>query len=110
MSKSRAPRTYFVYVIELDPPACAERRSPCKGKKCGRQPVYVGQSALTAEERFANHRRGYKANKLVQGHGRRLRPDLAPTLEFDSRGEAEAAEAELAEELRRKGYCVSGGH
>jgi hypothetical protein len=108
--KGRVTWTHVVYVIDLDRSACADRHSPCGGRRCGRLAVYVGGSAFTAEERFANHLAGRGHNKLVQGHGRRLRPDLAPELEFDNRAEAEAAEAELAEQLRRKGYCVSGGH
>jgi hypothetical protein len=102
--------TYIVYVVELDPDACAERKSPCKGRRCGKTPVYVGQTALTAEERLANHRRGYRCNTLVQHHARSLAVRLAPEQEYATRLEAEAVEAELAERLRRDGYCVSGGH
>jgi predicted GIY-YIG superfamily endonuclease len=102
--------TYIVYVVELDPDACAEHGSPCSAGRCGKTPVYVGQTALTAEERLANHRRGQRANTLVKQHARRLAVGLAPEVEYSTRPEAEAVEAEVAERLRREGYCVSGGH
>ena len=102
--------TYLVYVVELGPDACAERKSPCKGRRCGKTPLYVGETALTREERLANHRRGHRANALVKHHAQRLSPNLAPEEEYATRPEAKAVEAKVAERLRREGYCVSGGH
>jgi hypothetical protein len=103
--------TRIVYVIELDPAACADRRSACDGD-CGKTPVYVGQTARTAEERLAQHLEGYKASPWVKKYGQHLRADLAdgydemPTVE-----ESQAAEAELAKALRIDGrFCVYGGH
>jgi hypothetical protein len=104
-----APRTYCVYVIELDAEVCAERSFWCKGRRCGRTPVYVGQTALTPEERFANHLAGRRASRRVRRHGRRLRSDLMLSRELATRSEAESAEAALAEQLADAGYCVSGG-
>src|SRR5262245_26353842 len=106
----RVDWTHIVYVIELGPQACADHRSPCNGTQCGKTPVYVGESAFNAEERFANHLNGHDHNRLVQSYGRKLRPELAPDREFDDRREAEAVVAALAEQLRLRGYCVSGGH
>jgi hypothetical protein len=102
--------THIVYVVELDPDACAERKSLSNARWCGKTPVYVGQTALTAEERLANHRRGHRSNTLVQHHAPGLAVRLAPELEYPTRPEAEAVEAEVAKRLRREGYCVSGGH
>ncbi len=46
----------------------------------------------------------------MRAHGVRLRPDLAEGWgPYGSRREAEAAEAELAEQLRASGLCVFGG-
>ena len=46
----------------------------------------------------------------MRAHGVRLRPDLAEGWgPYGSRGEAEAAEAELAADLRARGHCVFGG-
>ena len=58
-----------VYVIELERSA-GRRRDP-------RIPwVYVGSSARSPEERFAQHLRGYKSSRLVKRFALRLRPDL----------------------------------
>ena len=89
-----------VYVIELDRSA-GRRRDP-------RIPwVYVGSSARSPEERFAQHRSGVHASRWVRRFGVRLRPDLYATLPFvRERAQAEALEARTAEELRRRGHRV----
>lgn len=108
----RTTWTRLVYVIELDPAACEEKKSPCKGTKCGRTPVYVGQTALSREDRFAQHRSGVKASKWVTRYGLRLRADLVGEYgEMDSVATSEAAEADLAQALRdTEAFCVYGGH
>jgi hypothetical protein len=104
--------TRIVYVIELDAAACAEKRSPCGGTACGRTPIYVGQTALSAEDRFAKHKAGVKASKWVTRYGLHVLPELALTYaEMSTVSESEAAEVELAQTLRDAGtYCVYGGH
>lgn len=77
-----------VYVIELDRTA-GRRRDP-------RIPwVYVGSSARKPEERFEQHRRGYKSSGLVKRFALRLRPDLYEDLGA-FRGSKQACRAELA--------------
>src|SRR5262245_66348501 len=89
--------TRIVYVIELGPAACGEKGSPCGGKRCGRTPVYVGQTGNTAKERFEQHKRGYRSSKYVRKHGIRLRPRLAgPFVPLPTSAHSEAAEVELA--------------
>jgi hypothetical protein len=103
--------THVCYVIELDPVACAKQNSPCHGGSCGRTPVYVGQTAHTAKERFGQHKAGYKPSQSVRKHGLWLRPRLARGIgELATKTEALAAEATLADRLRQLGYCVYGGH
>lgn len=108
----RAVWTRIVYVIELDMVACAEKKSPCGGASCGRTPVYVGQTALTADQRFAQHKSGVKASKWVTKYGLRVLPELAQGYgEMATVAESEAAEVELAQALRDDGrWCVYGGH
>jgi len=113
--KGRNRWTRIVYVIELDPEACSRRSSPCKGARCGRVPVYVGETAVTARERLAQHKRGYRGSKVVESFGLRVRPRLAGGFgEMATQAESRAAEAELARRLRKRGngerYCVYGGH
>jgi hypothetical protein len=89
-----------VYVIELERGA-GRRRDP-------RLPwVYVGSSARSPEERFEQHRRGYKSGRLVKRFGLRLRPDLYEDLQ-SFRGPRVAAHAEMerARELAACGFVA----
>ena len=95
-------RKFSVYVVELDP--CA---SPKPGIGC----VYVGETALPPQERWRRHKAGGQtASRVVTRFGRCLRPDLAEGVgPFNSRAQAEVAEATLAAKLRHQGYVVFGG-
>ena len=60
----------------------------------------------TTSRRFAQHKRGYKANRYVRRYGLHLLPDLyAPYNPMPYR-EAVAQEMFLAEELRHQGFGV----
>ena len=104
--------TRIVYAIKLNPTACTERRSPCGGASCGKTPVYIGETALSAEERLEQHRTGYKASRWVKKFGCELMPDLYGMFsEMRTVEESRNAEATLADRLREDGrYCVYGGH
>ena len=78
-----------------------DRKKPC---------VYVGMTGLTPEERFANHKAGIKDAWVVKRFGVLLLPELYAHLNpmpFDA---AAQMEKDLAEDLRREGYTVTGGH
>lgn len=103
---------HHVYVVLLAPEAARLREvraanpGPRKGKTC----VYVGMTGLSPEERFANHKAGIKAARVVQLFGLRLLPELYQVfnpMPFDA---AVQMERELAEDLRAQGYIVAGGH
>jgi hypothetical protein len=89
-----------VYVIELDR-AAGRRRDP-------RIPwVYVGSSARKPEERFEQHRRGYKSSGLVKRFALRLRPDLYEDLgAFRGSKQACRAEEARARELAGCGFVA----
>jgi hypothetical protein len=89
-----------VYVIELER-AAGRRRDP-------RIPwVYVGSSARSPEERFAQHLRGYKSARLVKRFALRLRPDLYEDLgTFRGSKSACRAETERAKELAACGFVA----
>jgi hypothetical protein len=100
----------IVYAIDLDPSACADARSSCDGG-CNGTPVYVGQTAWTAEERFAQHRDGYRSSRWVRKYGVGVNALLTDELgEFATVSESQAAEVYFGEELRELGYCVYGAH
>jgi hypothetical protein len=67
-------------------------------------------TGLTPEERFANHKKGIKASSIVKRFGIRLLPDLFSHLNPMPYDAAIRMEQDLAEDLRRAGYTVTGGH
>ena len=96
-------RRYSVYIIEL--------ARTCTKKPCALAPLYVGQTAHTPEERFAQHKAG---GRLAAGRphrfGVRLRYDLMTGIgPFASRDQAERAEKAVAEALERRGHRVFWG-
>lgn len=96
-------RARWGYVIELHE-AVGERLSGSPAW------VYVGETALTPEERFAQHLEGYKASRWVRRFGVRLRPDLyldQPVLRTAL--ESTAYEAWLFAWLVASGYPAKGG-
>jgi len=76
----------------------------------GKAGYYVGMTGLAPEERFANHKAGIKAARVVKEFGVRLVPKLYEHLNPMSYGAAKVMEVELAEELRQRGFVVFGGH
>jgi hypothetical protein len=100
--RSAEPR-YSIYVIELG--------RNCVPEPCALAPVYVGQTAHTPEERFAQHKAGGRlAARKPHRFGVRLRPDITKGFgPFRTRKEAEAAEAAVAEALQRQGRRVFWG-
>ena len=101
-----------VYVILLDPKAARHgsvlRANPKRDptKPC----VYVGMSGLPPEHRFENHKHGYKAAWVVEKYGVRLMPEMFEHLNPMPYEAALQMEMDLAEDLRREGYTVTGGH
>jgi hypothetical protein len=90
---------HSVYVVYL--------RNPNGDGKAG---YYVGMTGLAPEERFKNHKRGYKAAGIVKKCGERLVPKLYAHLNPMPYAKAVAMEAMLADSLRKRGYLVFGGH
>jgi hypothetical protein len=101
-----------VYVVLLDPAVARFRRVLAENpnrdpaKPC----VYVGMTGLPPEERFANHKRGLKAAGVVKRYGIRLLPELFAHLNSMPYEAAAQMEMDLAEDLRKAGYTVTGGH
>jgi hypothetical protein len=110
--KRQAEQHHNVYVVLLDPAVGKFRKVRAENPK--RDPkkacIYVGMTGLTPEKRFANHKAGIKAASVVKRYGLRLLPELFEHLNpmpFDA---AVAMEKDLADDLRRAGYTVTGGH
>jgi len=103
---------HHVYVVWLDPAVAKLRAVRAENpKRDPRKPcVYVGMTGLTPEERFANHKTGIKDAPVVKRYGGRLLPELYAHLNPMPFAAASQMERDLAEDLRRVGYTVMGGH
>jgi hypothetical protein len=101
-----------VYVVLLDPAVRKLRRVRASNpdadssKPC----VYVGMTGLVPEERFANHKDGVKSAAVVKRYGVQLLPEHYAHLNPMPFEAAVRMELDLAEDLRRAGYTVTGGH
>ena len=111
-AKQQPHHHHNVYVILLDPSAGRLRAVRAANPK--RDPkkscVYVGMTGLTPEERLAKHKAGIKAASVVKRFGLRLLPELFEHLNPMPYEAAAQMEVALAEDLRRAGYTVTGGH
>ncbi len=76
----------------------------------GRAGYYVGMTGLTPEERFLKHKAGVKSSRYVRKYGERIVPTLYRHLNPMSYRDAVKMEQQLAEDLRRRGFVVFGGH
>jgi hypothetical protein len=65
-----------VYVIELRPEVMERKKVAGKNaeRRVDKPCVYVGQTAGTPEERFAQHMGGVRSSRIVREYGVRLRP------------------------------------
>ena len=99
-------------MVLLDPAVARIRkvRAANPARQAGQACVYVGMTGLDPEERFANHKRGLKAAWVVKKFGLRLLPELFAHLNPMPFEAAAQMEQDLAADLRRAGYTVTGGH
>jgi len=110
--KEFADQHHSVYVVLLNPAAGkirkvrAENPQRDPAKPC----IYVGMTGLPPEERFANHKAGIKSSWVVKRHGVCLLPDLFKHLNPMPYEAALQMERDLAEDFRKAGYTVTGGH
>ena len=113
LRNKREPEAHHhIYVVLLDPAVGKIRKVRAENpKRNPRKPcVYVGMTGLTPKERFANHKAGIKDASVVKRYGTRLLPELYAHLNPMPHEAAAQMEMDLAEDLRRAGYSVTGGH
>jgi len=97
-----------VYVIRLNEAVLQMKRfqqanpNHVRGMGC----YYVGMTTCTAEERFEQHQRGYKAAAFAKRFGVELAYELFPTQELLSLEAAKRIEIDHAVWLRGQGYAV----
>ena len=97
------PQHYSVYVVLLSD-EIGPRKNPDFPS------VYVGQTGIRPQDRFRQHKEGYRSSRHVRNYGGRLLPQLYRHLNPLFSDEREDAEADLAQELASQGYTVYGGH
>jgi hypothetical protein len=113
LRETRQPEHHHhVYVVSLDSAVGKLKKVRAENpKRDPRKPcVYVGMTGLTPEERFANHKAGIKSAWAVKRYGIRLLPELYVHLNPMPYEAAAQMEKDLAEDLRRAGYTVTGGY
>lgn len=110
--KRQPDQHHNVYVVLLDAAVGRLRKVRAENpKRDSKKPcVYVGMTGLAPEERFVNHKAGIKAAAVVTRYGIRLLPELYAHLNPMPFEAAAQMEVDLAEDLRRAGYTVTGGH
>lgn len=107
---------YTIYVIELSKRVYSENT---KFRLANPQfngvleCLYVGMTSKTPQERFKQHKTGYRNKKghklssnIVEKYGMYLRPTLYNHLDPMTKAEAIKMEEQLSIELRRKRYAV----
>lgn len=100
--KGHLDRAYWCYIVELSDDT-GEREGPLPW-------LYVGQTGLTPEERFAQHKAGHRASRWVRRYGQQLRPDMDPLQPvLRTHAESIAYEAWKAAQLRAAGWSIKGG-
>ncbi len=111
-AKSQPGHHHNVYVVLLDPAAAKLRavRAVNPNRDSKKPCVYIGMTGLDPQERFANHKAGIKAASVVKRYGIRLLPEMYEHLNPMPYEAAAQMERDLAEDLRRAGYTVTGGH
>jgi hypothetical protein len=101
--------TRNLYVIRLDPAGMQNKKAfwnANPGHKKGGDLLYVGTSVRTPVERFAQHRKGIKANRYVQDHGVALAEKYFRGLAKLTANNYKDKEKEYAEKLRSQGHAV----
>jgi len=100
---------HHVYVIQLDRAVLENKKfmaANADTEISHDMPLYVGMTGLTPEQRFENHKRGYKGSRYVKRFGIKLLPELFDHLNPMTHDQAKAMEVQLADELRSSCYPV----
>lgn len=101
-------KRFTVYAILLAPDVLTKKkfREANPGYIPGRECFYVGMTAKDPEERFEQHRAGYKSNTYARQFGMKLMQPRFTIINRRTFEEAGRMERRIAARLRRAGYGV----
>ena len=99
---------FRVYAIRLDPTVLedARFRDANRGHVEGMECFYVGMTAKSPDERWKQHRDGYKSSRFARRYGRELMPPQFTVVNPRTYEEACRLERRIARRLRKKGHGV----
>jgi hypothetical protein len=100
--------THNIYVIELSQEVLENKkfREANPDYISGKPLAYVGMTSRTPEERFKQHKTGYKSARLVRKFGVRLKPRQYTALNPMTYHEAIKMEKLKTKQLRNRGWGV----
>ena len=100
--------THNIYVIELSQEVLKNRKFKEANPDyiSGKPLAYVGMTSRTPEERFEQHKTGYKSARLARKFGVRLKPRQYTTLNPMTYNEAVKMEKLRTKQLRKRGWGV----
>lgn len=98
----------MVYVIKLDPAVLAQRRCLDDNPICqsGKDCYYVGMTSSTQDERYKQHKAGYKACRFTMVYGLELMPARFAQVNPSTNEEAVRHERKVAKRLKKQAYGV----
>jgi len=97
-----------IYVIELNRAVLKLKRFNKANPhyQAGKPLVYVGLTSREPEQRFEQHKQGFKCSRLVKSYGIKLVRVQCEVIESPSYEVAQTREATKANELRTRGWGV----
>ena len=100
--------THNIYVIELSQEVLKNRKFKEANPDyiSGKPLAYVGMTSRTPEERFEQHKTGYKSARLVRKFGVRLKPRQYTSLNPMTYNAAFKMEKLKTKQLRKRGWGV----
>ena len=100
--------THNIYVIELSQEVLTNKkfREANPDYISGKPLAYVGMTSRTPEERFQQHKTGYKSSRFVKKYGIRLKPRQYATRNPMTYTEAVKMEKLKTKLLRKRGWGV----
>ena len=107
--KKKSRKSHNIYVIRLDDSIYNNEwsfRDKNPGYQSGMPCVYVGMTGRTPDERFSQHKKGYKSAKYAKKYGQELMREEFEKHNPMSYDEASEMEKKKTVELRKKGYAV----